>query len=160
MDVSRVFKHGLGYAYEGVLRIYLLIPHFLSLLILFPQSVPNPNCLDNQFYNVLLDGNQINNDFQLELQTNNGLPVPNQFLWRDTDQFMLNADIALAFNLDGLVNPTTGEVSCTLETCPESPLLGFAIEFSNSNTDWLNAFRGAFIKMTNAGCEGGACTAL
>jgi len=138
----------------------LVIPHFLSPLILFPQRVPNTNCLDNQFYNVLLNGNQINNGLQLELQTNDGLPFPDQFLWRDTDEFMLNADMALVFDLDGLVHPTTGAVTCALETCPESPLLGFAIEFLNSNTEWLNTFRGALIKMTNAGCEGGACTAV
>jgi len=47
-----------------------------------PQ-VPNRNRLDNQFYNVLLDGNVVDNDFQQELQTNNNRPeFPNQFLWR------------------------------------------------------------------------------
>jgi len=47
-----------------------------------PQ-VPNRNRLDNQFYNVLLDGNAVDNDFQQELQNNNNRPeFPNQFLWR------------------------------------------------------------------------------
>ena len=121
----------------------------------------NENSLDNQFYTVLLDGDDVDEDFELELQQNGGnSPFPNQFLWRrgNSNNFMLNVDIALARNLAGFINPVSGDVSCSLnQNCPDSPLLGFAMEYANSNAVWISDFHDAFIKMTSVGCAG-VCT--
>ena len=58
-------------------------PRFLFRALLLLYQVPNRNRLDNQFYNILLNGNQVDSDFQLELQDNTGNGnFPNQFLWR------------------------------------------------------------------------------
>ena len=73
---------------------------------------------------------------------------------------MLNVDMSLAFDLgNGLVDPVTGQVGCTLSTCPESALLGLAVEYAQNNSKWVEDFRGAFTKMTNVGCAG-VCTQL
>jgi len=49
-------------------------------------------------------------------------------------------------------------VGCELSTtCPDSRLLGLAVEFANSNSTWLNAFHDAFVRMTNTGCGDGVC---
>lgn len=122
--------------------------------------VRNQNRLDNQFYNVLLDGDDVDPRFELELQENDGNPFPDQFLWRrgNSNDFMLNVDMALAKDLDGFVDPTSGGVSCTLnESCPDSPLLTIAAEYADSNELWLSDFLAAFQKMTTVGCPG-VCT--
>ena len=48
----------------------------------FSDQDANPNRLDNQYYQVLLTGDQVDEDFQLELQNNDGTVFPDQFLWR------------------------------------------------------------------------------
>lgn len=101
--------------------------------------------------------------FSLELQNNRAHPAfPNQFLWRadQRPQFMLNADMALAVNLKGKVDPVTGRVSCALNVCPSSPTLHLALEYAANNAKWVHDFRDAFLKMTSHGCGGGTCTAL
>jgi len=164
-------------------------------------QVPNRNRLDNQFYNVLLENNEVDNNFRLELQNNDNRPeFPNQFLWRRGNnnndqvrcagrftfvdsaiknnssltfipssiclffsfiiyfQFMLNVDMSLAFNLAGNITPGSGEVSCSVNTCPQSRLMDITREYAQSNNVWLNDFRAAFTKMTSVGCD--SCTAL
>lgn len=131
--------------------------------------VPNRNRLDNQFYRVLLQNGQADPSFEQEFQVNNNNPFPNQFMWREQgdDEFMLNADMALAIDLDGLIVDGTGEALCRLEgqngnepLCPPSELLQIAQEFAGSNDAWLAAFHDAFITMTNTGCDSSTCTAV
>lgn len=122
--------------------------------------VRNEDRLDNQFYRVLLDGNEVDEDFALEFQQNRGTAFPDQFLWRrgNRNDFMLNVDIALARDLEGFIDPTTGFVTCSLNgSCPDSPLLSIAMEYASNNRVWVQDFRDAFIKMTSSGCEG-VCT--
>ena len=121
----------------------------------------NEERLDNQYYQALLDGQgNVDREFALELQQNNNFPA--QFLWRrgNRNDFMLNVDMALARDFTGFINPTSGRVTCTLNgNCPDSPLLGFAMEYANNNAAWLADFRDAFVKMTSVGCQG-VCTPL
>lgn len=123
----------------------------------------NDELLDNQFYRVLLDGGgSVDPDFALELQENNNNQFPEQFLWRrgNGNDFMLNVDMALARDFEGVIDPVSGRVTCTLNgNCPDSPLLGFAMEYADSNGAWLADFREAFTKMTSVGCAG-VCTPL
>ena len=73
---------------------------------------------------------------------------------------MLNVDMSLVFDLsNGLVDPVTGQVGCTVSTCPASPLLGLTVEYSQDNEKCVEDFRGAFTKMTSVGCAG-VCTEL
>jgi hypothetical protein len=106
-----------------------------------------------------------------ELQSNAGLrPFPDQFLWRlgSDDQFMINADMALAVDFGTLVDRTNGRVTaCTLDSgvgpnvCAASRLLTHTRDFANNDLIWRQAFHDAFFKMTNKGCmSSGACTAV
>ena len=74
---------------------------------------------------------------------------------------MLNADMSLVVDLgNGLVDPVTGQVSCTLTTnCPESSLKSLTIGYAQDNAKWVQDFRNAFTKMTSVGCAG-VCTPL
>lgn len=104
-------------------------------------------------------------EFELEEQNNAGLPFPNQFLWRDGNRFMLNADMALAVDFEGfMTSPETGEVTCNLggntNVCPTSELVGFAAEFADDDIQWRTEFRDVFFKITNLGCGAGVCTAV
>ena len=74
---------------------------------------------------------------------------------------MLNVDMSLVFDLGNglIVDPVTGEVSCTVSTCPASPLLGLTVEYSQNNQKWVEDFRDAFTKLTSVGCAG-VCTQL
>lgn len=126
------------------------------------SRVRNEDSLDNEFYRVLLDGNQVDDAFALEIQRNDdSVHFPTQYLWRrgNRNDFMLNADMALARDLEGHIDPVTGFVTCNLNgDCPDSPLLPFAMEYASSNAAWLRDFRTAFIKMTSVGCDNGECT--
>ncbi len=127
--------------------------------------VRNENRLDNDYYQQIL-GNQntVDPQWQPELQNNQQFPdFPNQFLWERNNICMLNADLALAVNFQGEIDSTTGAVSCNLagnNACPQSSLLSQTVQYANSNQLWLEDYRDAFIKMTNNGCENGACTSL
>jgi hypothetical protein len=123
--------------------------------------VTDADTLDNEFYNVLLTSGLANPKMKQELQNNAVLnPIfPNQFLWRlnGTDLFMLNADMAVAKDLTGALNPATGQVNCSLtSTCPNSILLPIARQYTGTTLGaarWIKDFRTAFIKITNHGCE-------
>jgi hypothetical protein len=133
---------------------------------------PDDNALDNNFYTTLIRNGRAA-DFVLELQ-NNVAPFTNQFLWRENGRsgFMLNADMALAVDMTGFLNATSGAVSCalsvpryapspTLPLCPASPLLATANRYATNNVAWVTDFRDAFTKMVNTGCNAPSiCTAV
>jgi hypothetical protein len=133
--------------------------------------VDHPDTLDNEFFAVLLKNGVVNTEFEQEFQDNTQITqqFPSQFMWRrsaiSSDNFMLNTDMCLVVDFAGYLDPVTGSVTCTLDSsgpapCPASPTLSIAVEYANSNSVWVNDFHDAFIKMTNAGCGGGKCTAV
>lgn len=128
--------------------------------------VRNENRLNNDYYQQLLSGGTVDPNWMQDLQDNTEFPeFPNQFLWERDRICMLNADMALVVNLDGVIDSTTGAVTCDLGgggamVCPPSSLLSQTAQYADNNGLWLQDYRNAFIKMTNKGCESGACTAL
>jgi hypothetical protein len=80
--------------------------------------------------------------------------------------FMLQADMALAFDMEGYLNPSNGDVNCTLvqrenqTMCPASPLLARAELYRDNNLLWVQSFEAAFVKMINTGCGNGVCKAV
>jgi hypothetical protein len=123
--------------------------------------VTDADTLDNEFYNVLLTYGLANPKMAQELQNNavNNSIFPNQYLWRlnSTDLFMLNADMAIAKDLTGSIDPVSGLVNCSLtSTCRNSILLPIARQYTGTTLGaarWIKDFRTAFIKITNRGCE-------
>jgi hypothetical protein len=80
--------------------------------------------------------------------------------------FMLQADMALAFDMEGYLNPSNGDVNCTLvqrenqTICPASPLRARAEMYRDNNLLWVQSFEAAFVKMINTGCGNGVCSAV
>jgi len=72
--------------------------------------------------------------------------------------------MALAINLDGQVDPVSGNVTCRVagldNICPDSSLLDITVEYADSNSLWKNDFHDAFVKMTNNGCDDTTCIEL
>jgi len=72
--------------------------------------------------------------------------------------------MALVTDLEGFLDPTSGEVSCRVagidNLCPDSSTLDIAIEYAESNVAWLNDFHDAFVKMTSHGCDDTKCIEL
>lgn len=129
---------------------------------------PGQDQLNNNYYTELLDNGQVSANFELEFQDNTEFPpFPNQFFWQENDRgntFMFNADMALAVDMAGFLDPVTGNVNCTLRpvttgkpTCPASSLLGIAQEYAQGNAVWVRDYRDAFVKMINTGCGNGIC---
>ena len=92
--------------------------------------------------------------------------IPDRFQWEGfpggRKVVMLNADVAMVRQLDDSNrDPETGEVSCKFVNrapgdgprCPvaRSDLFDRMVEYSQSNTQFLNDFRDAMIKMTDTG---------
>jgi catalase (peroxidase I) len=81
---------------------------------------PDPDTLNNNFYETLLENNgRVTLDSVQEFQNNSASNVtedfPDQFLWRiNNGPFMLNVDMALAFDMDGHMDPVTGAVNCSI----------------------------------------------
>lgn len=74
---------------------------------------------------------------------------------------MFNADMALAFDFDGVMNPQTEDVFCDLRfSCPISPLRNQALAYRDDQNLWLRDFRDAFVRMTSAGCSSTVCTVV
>jgi hypothetical protein len=127
----------------------------------------NPDVLNNGYYNELIDISQ----FGLDFEENTAFPpFPNQFYWEEEvpegapdGTFMLHADMALAFDMEGFLDSETGNVACTLvqtegrPVCPVSPLLPQAVEYANDNDQWVADFKAAYLKMVSTGCGDGAC---
>lgn len=128
--------------------------------------------LDNHYYSKLLDYSQ----FVLEYEDNtNFAPFPNQYYWEQevaeggpAGTFMLHADMAIAFDMEGYVDPDNGQVNCTMvssskngqDPCPVSPLLSYAQAYAEDNDQWMLDFRNAYLKMVGIGCRDGACHEL
>lgn len=77
---------------------------------------------------------------------------------------MLNADMALAFDMEGYLDPTSGAVTCVLASngmgktvCPSSLLRARAQLYSNENLVWVKDFESVFLKVANAGCGKKVC---
>jgi len=113
----------------------------------------------NAFYSQLLDdGNRTdrkNEWVQKERLKGDGL-----YEWvgdPNTERFrMLNSDMALLFNLDDIIDETTGELltSCTFDTCERNDTRELIIkEFAASNQLWLNEFADVFSKMIRTGYD-------
>lgn len=72
--------------------------------------------------------------------------------------------MALAIDLEGRIDPSSGDVTCRVggleNSCPDSSLLGITVEYANSNSVWKNDFHDAFVKMTNSGCDDTTCIEL
>jgi hypothetical protein len=93
-----------------------------------------------------------------------------QYMWQEKGRadkiFMLQADMALAFDMEGYLNPANGNVACTLvkrpgqTLCPTSPLRARVQLYRNNNLRWVRDFEAAFLKMVNTGCGNGACVAV
>jgi hypothetical protein len=120
--------------------------------------------------------------FVLEYEDNtNFAPFPNQYYWEQevaedgpAGTFMLHADMAIAFDMEGYVDPDNGQVNCTmvpnsssgsdngtgLDPCPVSPLLAYAQAYADDNDQWMLDFRQAYLKMVGTGCRDGACHEL
>lgn len=120
-----------------------------------------PDRLENEYYNELLKFDQLD----LHFDDNTAFPpFPNQFYWVDRESgiFMLNADMALMFDMQGYINPTNGAVNCTLvpvvgqKQCPSSYLRDTVRFYSGRNNQWVRSFEIIFLKMVNNGC-GGFC---
>jgi len=120
--------------------------------------VGNQDRLDNGFYATLVSQGRINTVFSQEMQDNSGRVFPDQFLWRriPSTRFMLNVDFALAVDLDGFLDPVSGEVSCRLSgnsnICPDSSTVDIVLEYANDNRAWVNDFHDALQKMTTHNC--------
>lgn len=121
-----------------------------------------PDRLENEYYKELLSFDQLN----LHFDDNTAFPpFPNQFYWVDGQSgiFMLHADMALAFDMQGYLNPTNGAVNCTLvpvagqKQCPPSPLRGRAKLYAHQNARWVKDFEAVLVKMVNTGCGNGVC---
>jgi hypothetical protein len=126
----------------------------------------DPDLLTNSYYKELLKFDQ----FSLTLEENAQFPpFPDQWYWEEEETpgvsgvFMLQADMALAFDMEGYLNPANGNVNCTIvplegqTLCPMSPLRARAEFYRDNNLLWVQAFEAAFIKMINTGCGNGVC---
>jgi hypothetical protein len=129
----------------------------------------DPDLLDNDYYKQLLNFKQ----YTLIMEDNKHFPpFPDQFYWEEevvpgvSGVFMLQADMALAFDMEGYLNPANGDVNCTLvptdgqTVCPASPLRARAELYRDNNLLWVEAFEAAFIKMINTGCGNSVCSAV
>jgi Peroxidase len=127
-----------------------------------------PDLLTNDYYKQLLTTKQ----WTLILEDNApSSPFPDQFYWEeeiggDSGIFMLHADMSLAFDMEGHMNPVNGNVTCRLEktkgfaVCPTSALRSQAELYRKSNDLWVRDFEAAFVKMVNTGCGNGVCQSL
>jgi hypothetical protein len=95
-------------------------------------------------------------------------PFPNQFFWKedgdsDSGIFMLQADMALAFDMEGFLDPSNGNVTCRLvqtkgfAVCPTSSLRSRAEFYRKNNDAWIRDFEVAYLKIVNRGCGNGVC---
>ena len=125
--------------------------------------VGSSETLNNNFYKKLVMGGEVSTVFRLIPQINTGTVFPDQFLWRlgSSKEFMLNADMATVIDLEGKVDPISGNTTCrvagTGEICPKSPTLPIVVEYANNGQTWINDFRNAFWKMTSKGCDATQC---
>lgn len=68
-------------------------------------------------------------------------------------QLMLNSDMALILDPFGGSTDTSGEPSCTYETCPASPTLSIAEEYAADNDLFVKEFVDVFVKMLTKGYD-------
>jgi hypothetical protein len=124
--------------------------------------------LDNDYYKQLLTFKQ----WTLIFESNSEFPpFPDQFYWEeetkgDSGIFMLHADMSLAFDMEGHLDPFNGNVTCRLvktkgfAVCPTSQLRSQAELYRKDNELWIRSFEAAFLKMVSSGCSNGACQSI
>ena len=122
--------------------------------------------LNNAFYKALVRDGAVSSVFRLIPQINTGTVFPDQYLWRmgSSLEFMLNADMATVIDLNGKINPISGNVTCRVAgsgaLCPKSPTFDIVLEYANSGNTWIHDFHDAFQKMTSNGCDSTNCIEL
>jgi hypothetical protein len=123
----------------------------------------DPDLLTSRYYKEVLKFDQ----FELVFQ-----PANQQYMWQERGGgdkiFMLQADMALVFDLEKHLNPSNGKINCTLQAkrfrgqtqCLPSSLRARAQLYRDNNLRWITDFEAALLKMVNTGCGNGKCTAL
>ena len=144
--------------------------------------VKDPGLLNNDYYAVLVGGNETFNGTiaimkkttptwvktMVDNQDLSDLPCRHQWQQKKNKIVMINADIALVRNFEGQISPT-GEVACNFlgsKLTPACPVafdtIRYVAMYKNNNTLWLEDFRDVFTYVLEypyitPPCETGVC---